>query len=111
MITLYIPTEVDGQPVFSSIEETKEDSDLNRVMQYAYDLKLYNDALRTRIKELENAFGCENCRGNPLTMPMDKDVVKRACEAVFRDTPVYMKNYKLFKEHTQGMDTLVTVKP
>jgi hypothetical protein len=108
MITLYIPLTTDTKPEFKEISGGDGTSDLDIVMQYAYDLKIYNDALQARIKELENAFGCENCRGNPLTMPMDKTVMRRAAEAVFRDMPEWMSNYKSFKAK-QNADVIISV--
>lgn len=96
MITLYIPNP-DGKSKAIAVAQTGTDATLDLVLEHAYNVQVLNAALTTRIKELENAFGCENCRGNPLTR-IDPRIAKLAFDAVMQDTPEWMKSHKAFKE-------------
>lgn len=81
----------DGTSIDYSISEGSGSTETDVLIRHAYELRIMNDALMLRVKELQNAYGCENCRGNPLTMPMSKEVAKRAFRAVFHDMPDWAK--------------------
>lgn len=93
MIILYVPTETGTKPEFREIRSDGTGSDLDVLMDYAYSLKLHNKALQTRNLELEKAYGCESCRGNPLTMATNTVELKarsnKALTSIFKDVPSY----------------------
>ncbi len=92
MITLYITEKsaISGDIPYE-ITEGSGDDIRDILIRHVYELRIMNDALMVRVKELQNLYGCENCRGNPLTMPMSKEVAKAAFRAVFRDLPDWAK--------------------
>jgi hypothetical protein len=94
MITINI--EENGQDF--EVSEGSGDIAKDVLVRHLYDLRIMNDALMVRVKELQNLYGCENCRGNPLTMPMSKEVAAAAFRAVFNVIPDWVKKNKDAKD-------------